>query len=231
MKDDIVTFWNEMTEEKQRQEQQKTPLPYMTDDWLLLLMFKEDTTGWPTSSEDDNFQNLLRISRLNSEAALNLLKLLEPEDRRACLLRHLENSTSRRIDMNLYSELDECKRGELLQKNYLSILNTFFSWTSQNVFISLANDFFYLFDKKDFRLCVTDLLFRISRSWLDLSYVNLFKQFWNSSPIHLREALKAEKVVYSQVMRLLDGSFEVQLNSVFESLDEFLANPTFINKR
>ncbi|GIY49435.1 uncharacterized protein CDAR_593751 [Caerostris darwini] len=222
MKDDIVALWNEMSEAKQNDEIFKINT-YLIRGWLYWLRNK-DKTDWPNSSENVIFKSLLLGNPFNKRAVPNLLKLLTPEDRHLCLLKHLKTSSFLPIDINLYLELDESEREDLLQKNYLCILNTFFKWSSPSIFLKLADKFFAFFENNHFCFCVRFLLLKINSSWLDLSYVNLFKEFWNSCPIHLKEAVMAEDELYADIKKLLYGRHEAQVNSTFETFENWLAN-------
>ncbi|GIY18674.1 hypothetical protein CEXT_6661 [Caerostris extrusa] len=86
-------------------------------------------------------------------------------------------------------------------------------------------EFYYLWDEDTFFIVMVQLLKSMYTAWGDTNYVNLLKKFWLASPVHLRENLKENELFYAKLKSVLEGRYEASINSAFEILDSWLADP------
>ncbi|GIY27930.1 uncharacterized protein CDAR_192941 [Caerostris darwini] len=225
LKEDILSLWDEIPN---RDKNSLTLMCRAKNDWIFWL-WKGDNTDWPRSSEDVYFQIIFKKSLRNSAAMYNLLKMLKPEERHRHLLEYLEKRPVIRTDINFYFELDDHQQSEVFQKYHSDVLISCCHWTLHSDFMDFADKFYSLIDEAMFPFVVANLFKKMYLSWGDLSYVNLIKEFWHASPVHLREALKKNERFYEKVTKVMDGSYEATINSAFETLDSWLVDPSLIN--
>ncbi|GIY27666.1 uncharacterized protein CDAR_245761 [Caerostris darwini] len=223
-KEDILSLWNQMSSEEQKWSENSS-----TEDVWVTCIIKADSESWPKSSEDYPFKKLLIKSLRNSTALRNLLEMLEPEERHRYQINYLDKLEICCMDLNFYFEVDTNNRSKFLQNNYTGILKSSYHWTSPTVFINFANQFYYLFSERKFILMIANLFLKMHSAWGDLTYVNLIKEFWHNSPIYLREYIGENTDFYTKVMKVMDGTYESDINSTFDILDSWLRDPFLID--
>ncbi|GIY00175.1 hypothetical protein CDAR_20071 [Caerostris darwini] len=184
LKEDILSVWNELSEEQRKKESQKRP----ASRWIPWI-FDGEREGWPKSAEDPIFRDLLYEPLLNPVGVRRLLEFLPPQERRPCLLEYLSYNgslgqicASNPIDLHYDLHEDE------ISENFSVIaLLSYYHWTTQSEFFALKDQLFPFLAESQFSLFTLLAIVRISFSFVDECYVNLLKEFWRGSPVHLKE--------------------------------------------
>ncbi|GIY00177.1 uncharacterized protein CDAR_20091 [Caerostris darwini] len=183
-KEDILSLWNEMSEEQREKESQKS----LTRQWIQWILH-EERDGWPKSSEDPIFRDLLYEPLLNSVGVRRLLEFLPPQERRPCLLEYLNDNgclvsicTANNIDLHYDLRIDE-----IFETFCIMALLAYYHWTTQSEFLTLKDQLYPFLEENTFCMFTLLAIVRIRFSCVDEYYVNLFKEFWRGSPAHLKE--------------------------------------------
>ncbi|GIY27661.1 hypothetical protein CDAR_245731 [Caerostris darwini] len=176
-------------------------------------------TDWARAAEV-----LFLRSRRNSRFMSDLLSMFKPGESNRYITQYFKLNTAYPTDVG-FQDLDIDKRIELFKKHYASIMLTCCHWTLRDVFMYFTDEFYYLWDEDTFFIVMVQLLKSMYTAWGDINYINLVKEFWLASPVHLRENLKENDLFYAKLKSVLDGRYEASINSAFEILDSWLADP------
>ncbi|GIX76094.1 hypothetical protein CEXT_460921 [Caerostris extrusa] len=215
LKEDILSVWNELSEEQRKEESQKSP----AGRWIPWILDGE-REGWPKSAEDPIFQGLLFEPYLNPVGVRRLLEFLPPQERRPCLLEYLSHKgslapiyTLNQTDLHYNLHEDE-------NFNVMALLS-YYHWATQSEFLTLKDQLYPFLTESQFSMFTFLAIVRISFSSVDECYVNLFKEFWRGSPDHLKENCKNILVDDNFFETLPDGR-KILVPFVFQMLENCL---------
>ncbi|GIX77672.1 hypothetical protein CDAR_537331 [Caerostris darwini] len=157
-KDSIVSLWSVMSEDEKEMESDRLN----ASKWIPYLMEK-DKNNWPKSSQDPSFRELVEEPFWNATAIRNILQLIKPEERPVFLYKYLDYNDKypHPPEISMYYEIEEFDRIKLFQKNYVSILNSYFHWPLLGTFLNIANHFYPFLELDKFRSLTTCLFIKI----------------------------------------------------------------------
>ncbi|GBO45627.1 hypothetical protein AVEN_275742-1 [Araneus ventricosus] len=143
---------------------------------------------------------LVRNNRIPVTRFSAIFSSLRPEERKKFFI-PLQSSLPEDFRLCIYSMTKE-EQEEVVRESPLSLLYLHLNWPLQNLFLQTAEKIINYIDARSFRILLCHIGYLDDRG--DFDYRELFREFWNGIPDHLKKSARRSKYLRMKIDSCVD---------------------------